>query len=129
MKRTIASLAFAVAAMWAIVACTALQQVGLPSPEAQITAGAQAGAAATATTTDLLRAHKITVAQAKGYRNMLAAAPEGLKDANTDLVACRSQTGSDHKTSPDPCWPRVQDVVLIALENVASIKRTVDAKK
>jgi hypothetical protein len=112
MKRIFASLALCIG----LAACAAIQQAGLPSPEAQITAGAQAAAAATTTATTLLRDHKITVAQAKGYRNMLAAAGDSLKDADTDLLACRAQTGSTAKTTPDPCWAKISDVVRIALD-------------
>jgi uncharacterized cupredoxin-like copper-binding protein len=125
LKRTIAPF-FLAAALFA--GCAAIQQVGLPSPEAQITAGAQAGAAATVTANTLLRDHKITVPQAKTYRNVLAAGLEGLKDANTDLLACRTATGSTEKTTPDPCWGKVSDVVRIALESIASVKKTVDSK-
>lgn len=125
-KRTIAPF-FLAALLFA--GCAAIQQVGLPSPEAQITAGGQTVNAAIATTSELLAARKITVSQAKGLRNMLAASNETLKDGLADLEACRKATGSNEKTSPDPCWPRVQDVVVIALDNVASIKKTVDSKK
>lgn len=123
-KRILASIALCIG----LAACAAVQQVGLPSPEAQITAGAQAATAATTTATVLLREQKITVPQAKSYRNMLAAAGESLKDANTDLVACRAQTGSTPATTPDPCWAKISDVVRIAIENVTSLKRSLDSK-
>jgi uncharacterized lipoprotein YbaY len=124
MKRILASVALCIG----LAACAAIQQVGLPSPEAQITAGAHAATTATTTATVLLREQKITVPQAKSYRNMLVAAGESLKDANTDLLACRAQTGSTAKTTPDPCWAKVSDVVRIALENITSVKRTLDSK-
>lgn len=124
MKRFFASLFLAAS----LIGCAAIQQVGLPSPEAQITAGAQAATAATTTATVLLRERKISVPQAKSYRNMLVAAGDSLKDADADLLACRAETKSTPQTSPDPCWAKVSDVVRIALENVAAIKRTLDAK-
>lgn len=120
--------ALCVMAAGLLAGCAAVQQAGLPSPEAQIAAGAQAATAATTTATVLLREQKITVASAKSYRSMLGAANEGLKDANVDLVACRAATGSTEKTSPDPCWPKVADVIRIALENITSVKRTLDRK-
>jgi uncharacterized lipoprotein YbaY len=123
-KRILASIALCVG----LAACAAIQQVGLPSPEAQITAGAQAATAATTTATTLLREQKITVPQAKSYRNMLAAAGESLKDANTELLACRAQTGSTAKTTPDPCWAKISEVVRIALENIGSVKKTLSTK-
>lgn len=104
--------------------CANLTQVG-QSPEAQIKAGADAVTAVTTTATVLLRNQKITVVQAKSYRNMLGAANEALKDANADLEACRVATV---KTTPDPCWAKVSDVVTIALDNIAGVKRALDAK-
>lgn len=123
MKRTLAALALA-----AIAGCAAITQVGLPSPEAQIATGANTVTAATTVATVLLREHKITVPAAKSYRNMLAASGESLKDANTDLEQCRKDTGSTPATSPDPCWAKVGDVIRIALENITSVKRSLDAK-
>lgn len=123
MKRFFATLAFAL-----IAGCAAITQVGLPSPEAQITAGAQAATAATTTATVLLREHKITVPQAKSYRNMLVAAGESLKDADTELVACRAKTGSTPKTSPDPCWAGIADLVRISLTNITDVKKALDAR-
>lgn len=125
MKRVIAILAFA-AAM--IGGCAAIQQIGLPTPEAQVTAGAQACKVATVTTTTLLRDHKITVTAAKSYQNMLVAACESMRDADNDLVACRKRTGSDTKTTPDPCWADIADVVRIASTNIVDIKKSLDSK-
>ena len=59
---------------------------------------------------------------------MLAATLESLKDANGDLVACRKETGSNEKTTPDPCWAKVSDVVTIALQNIAGVKKALDSK-
>jgi hypothetical protein len=98
------------------------------SPEAQIKTGADDVKVATVTATVALRNHVITVTQAKSYRNMLAAADEALKDANTDLLACRAATGSTSATSPDPCWPKVSDVITLALDSIAGVKKTLDAK-
>lgn len=127
MKQLRSLSAFILAAV--LFGCAAIQQAGLPSPEAQIAAGAQAATAATATATVLLREQKITVPQAKSYRAMLGAAAESLNDANADLVACRAATGSTERTSPDPCWPKVADVLTIALENIGSIRKTVEARR
>jgi hypothetical protein len=98
------------------------------SPEAQIQTGAQSVTAATALATVALRDHKITVTTAKSYRNMLAAAGESLKDANTELEQCRKDTGSTQATSPDPCWPKVSYVVTIALQNIAGVRTALAAK-
>lgn len=125
MKRIIAILAFA-ATM--IAGCAAIQQIGLPSPEAQVTAGGQACDLATTTTKRLLAERKITVVQAKSYANMLVAACESIRDAKNDLVSCRTRTGSDAKTSPDPCWADIADVVRIASTNIVDIKKSLDTK-
>lgn len=111
----------------AVAGCASITAVGR-SPEAQIANGAATVTAVTITANKLLSSHVISVTQAKSYRNMLAAAGEALKDANTELLACRKDTGSTAETSPDPCWPKVADVVTIALENVVSVKRAVDSK-
>jgi uncharacterized lipoprotein YbaY len=115
------------AAALALAGCAATVSVG-QSPEQQIAVGAQSVTASTTLATVLLRDHKITVPQAKSYRNMLVAAGESLKDANTELVACRASTGSTSATAPDPCWPKVSDVVGIALTNIAGVKKALDAK-
>jgi hypothetical protein len=111
-----------------MVACSAITQIGLPSPEAQIKAGADTISATTQTATRLLQTQSITVAQAQSYRAMLGSAAEALKDVNTDLVACRAATNSNEKTSPDPCYAKVKDVLVIALDNIAAMKRTLSAK-
>jgi hypothetical protein len=111
----------------AVAGCATPIAVG-PSPEAQIKTGADSVTAATTLATVLLRDHKISVPQAKSYRNMLAAAGESLKDANTELEACRKDTGSTAATSPDPCWPKVQDVVTIALQNIGGVRAALAAK-
>lgn len=98
------------------------------SPEAQIKAGADAGAAATVMMTTLARNQKITVVQFKTYRNMLGASNEALKDANTNLLSCRTLTNSTANTSPDPCWLNVSDVVKLALDNIGGIKKTLESK-
>lgn len=116
-------LAFALA----VAGCATTVAVG-SSPEAQIATGAQTVTAATILATVALRDHKITVTAAKSYRNMLAAAGESLKDANGELEACRKDTGSTSATSPDPCWPKVGDVVTIALQNIAGVKRALESK-
>lgn len=116
-------LAFALA----VAGCASTVAVG-SSPEAQIAIGAQTVTAATTLATVALRDHKITVTAAKSYRNMLAAAGESLKDANTELVDCRKDTGSTSATSPDPCWPKVADVITIALQNISSVQRALASK-
>jgi hypothetical protein len=111
----------------AVAGCASTTVLG-PSPEAQIKTGAETVTAATTLATVALRDHKITVTQAKSYRNMLAAAGESLKDADTELVACRAATGSTAATSPDPCWAKVSDVVGIALTNITGVQRALAAK-
>lgn len=123
--RTIAPFFLAAALL---AGCAAIQPVGLPSPESQITAGAQAGTAATDTIARLSAANKITLSQTKSYRAMVAAPRDALKDANEELVACRVKTGSNEKTKPDPCWAGITDVVRIALENLATVKKSLDSK-
>lgn len=110
-----------------VVGCTTLIAVA-PSPEAQIKTGAETVTATTTLATVLLRNQKITVPQAKSYRTMLAAAGESLHEANGELVQCRKDTGSTSATSPDPCWPKVSDVVLIALDNIAGVKKALASK-
>lgn len=95
------------------------------SPEAQIKTGADTVKALHVTATKLLANHVITVTQAKSFRNMLVASGDSLDDANTVLLACRATTV---KATPDPCWPKVSDVVTIALANVADIKRALESK-
>lgn len=102
-------------------------QVGA-SPEAQIATGAQTVTATATLATVLLRNRKITVPQAKSFHTMLSAAGESLTDANGELLQCRSATGSTDKTSPDPCWPKVADVVKLALDNIAGVKKALEAK-
>lgn len=127
MKATTMIKSILLAACVALASCANLSAVR-PSPEAQIAAGAQAVTATTTTATVLLRNQKITVPQAKSYRTMLAAAGESLKDANGELEQCRAATGSTAASNPDPCWAKVTDVVRIALDNIASVKKTLDAK-
>lgn len=120
--------AFILAFIVAIAGCASVQQMGLPSPEAQIAAGSQAGRAVTATARRLQAENKITVVQAKSYLNMLTAANASLHDADTDLRTCRTATASTAQTRPDPCWAKVEDIVRIALENIAGMKKTLDTK-
>lgn len=123
MKRFIAILAFAL-----IAGCAAITQVGLPSPEAQIVTGARIVTAGHVTGTKLLSERRIGVTEATSYERMLTTAGEALKGADRDLVACRKETGSNEKTSPDPCWAKVGDVITIALDSIVKIKRTLDSK-
>jgi hypothetical protein len=111
----------------AVAGCANPINVGA-SPEAQIAAGAEAVTATTTLATVALRNQKITVPQAKSFRNMLAAAGESLKDANGELETCRKATGSTAATAPDPCWPKVQDVVTIALQNIAGVRTALASK-
>jgi uncharacterized lipoprotein YbaY len=111
----------------AVAGCANQVTVGA-SPEAQIAAGAEAVTATTTLATVALRNQRITVPQAKSFRNMLAAAGESLKDANGELVACRKDTLSTPASTPDPCWPKVQDVVGIALENIGSVRKALATK-
>ena len=98
------------------------------SPEAQIAGGANALTATTTLATVLLRNDKITVAQAKSYRVMLGAASSALDDANVTLLACRKTTLSTAATPADPCRLGVADVIRLALDSIAGVKRTLDAK-
>lgn len=136
MKTTLIALALAAAALVGCASTAAVTGVtgvlATPiavgaSPEAQLQIGAQSVTAATVLANELLVNHKITVTQAKSYRNMLAAAGESLKDANSDLVACRASTTATAATT-DPCWPRISDVVTIALTNIAGVRTTLQAK-
>lgn len=111
----------------ALASCATTVSVG-QSPEQQIAIGAQTVTAATVLATDRLREHAITVPQAKSYRNMLVAAGESLKDANGELLACRAATGSTAATVPDPCWPKVSDVVLLALQNINGVRSALEKK-
>lgn len=120
---------FAVSVMASLViGCAAITQVGLPSPEAQLVTGARLVTAGHVTGTTLLRERKIGVNEATSYERMLTTAGEALKGADRDLVACRKETGSNEKTSPDPCWAKVGDVITIALDSITKIKRTLDSK-
>lgn len=125
MKRILASIAALAAGF--LIGCAALQQA-LPTPEAQVTAGGQACDAATSTTTRLLAERKITVVQAKSYRNMLVAACESMRDAKDDLASCRTRTGTDSKATPDPCWAGIADVVRIAATNITDIQKVLTSK-
>lgn len=113
-------LAFALA----VAGCASIVSVS-PTPEAQIKTGADSVKAAETGATIALRDHKISVAQAKSYRNMLVTAGEALHDANTELERCRKDTSSTSATSPDPCWLTIRDVVNIALENIGSIRKAI----
>lgn len=99
-----------------------------PSPEAQIKTGSDTVKTLGVTTNVLLRDHKITVTQAKAFRNMLVVSGDTLDDATADLVTCRKSTGPAPLTGPDPCWPVVSDVVTIALANVAGIRKALTGK-
>lgn len=101
--------------------------LGTQSPEAQMKLGADTVTELNVLATKLLANHVITVTQAKGYRNMLVAANESLKDANADLLACRVTTPAP-ATGTDPCWLKVSDVASLALANIAGIQKTLKAK-
>lgn len=100
----------------------------LASPEAQIAAGANTLTATTTLATVALRNQKITVSQAKSFRSMLGAASSSLDDANAALLACRKATGTTAAASPDPCAHGVTDVIKIALDTVAGVKRALDSR-
>lgn len=121
-------LAFA-AVMWTLVlnGCATTLSVG-PSPEAQIKTGADVVRAAADTTTALLQARKITPAQAKGYSTMLRAAGDALDDANADLVQCRATTGPAPAGAADQCWPKVSELVTLALDNIGGIQKALAGK-
>ena len=98
------------------------------SPEAQIEAGAHTLTVTTTLATVLLKNDKITVSQAKSYRVMLGAASTALDEANGTLLACRKTTLTDSTSPADPCQPAVADVIKLALDSIAGVKRTLDAK-
>lgn len=99
------------------------------SPEAQIKTGADSLKATTTLATVALRNDAITVNQAKSFRVMIGASSTTLDDANKTLLECRKKTGSTAETKPDPCRLAVQDVIKISLDNIANVKRTLDAKQ
>jgi len=111
-------------------ACAEFSTAVLPqSPESQIAAGANALTTATTVTTVALRNDKITTIQAKNYSAMLHAAGNSLDDANAALLKCRTATGSNSATNPDPCKQSVVTIIQLALDSIANVKRTVDAVK
>lgn len=112
-----------------LASCAELQTVVFPqSPEAMIAAGASALTATTTVTTIALRNNKITTEQAVGFRGMLGAASTALNDSNKSLLECRAATGSSSTSNPDPCKPKVVDLVKLALDSIANVKRVVDSK-
>jgi len=110
-----------------IVGCAALTAIG-STPEAQIVTGANALAVATTGATVALRNDKITVAQAKNYSAILHGASATLDTANGTLLACRKASGSTSATSPDPCRTSVIADIQLALDSIASVKKTLDSK-
>lgn len=104
----------------ALAGCAAITP--LPSPEAQIKAGADTVKGLAVSGTVALREHVISLNTAKSYDAILHTAGEALNGANADLVQCRKETGSNEKTSPDPCWPKVKDVIGIALQSITSVR-------
>lgn len=101
---------------------------GGQSPEAQIAAGANALTATATLATVLLRNEKISLDQAKSYRVLLGAASSALDTAQATLVQCRQITGSTPRTTEDPCRPQVADVIVLALNSIAGVKKTLDSK-
>lgn len=99
----------------------------LSSPEAQIKTGSDSLAATTGTMTVLLRNQKITIAQGDTFRVFLGAASTALDKATATLVACRAATPPPTLTS-DPCRPQVNDMIVLALDSVANVKKALDAK-
>lgn len=123
MKKLVAAFALLV-----LAACTTVGSVIGPTPEAQIANGATAHTAATTLATSLLKNDRITVAQAKSFRVLLGASSTALDDANVTLLACRKATGSSSTARPDPCQPGVSDVIRLALDGIANVRRTLEAK-
>jgi hypothetical protein len=111
----------------ALSACASTTALGT-SPEAQIANGAATVETTATAATVALRNHVISVNTARGLSTMLHAAGDALKDANADLVQCRKDTSSTPATSPDPCWPKVRDVVTLALDSIAGARRALGAK-
>lgn len=100
----------------------------LTSPEAQITAGANALTATAVVVTTALRNDKITVEQAKSMRAVLSAAGTALDGAAATLATCRVKQPAPPAAGADPCQPAVADLITLALDSVANVKRTLDAK-
>lgn len=112
----------------AVAGCATTTQIAVgPSPEAQIKTGADTVRAGAVTATALLRAHKISVLQARGYSTMLHSASVVLNDANAELVLCRGANPVPAGAA-DPCWPKVSDIVSTALENIGVVMRAINAK-
>ena len=111
----------------AVSGCSTLTALG-STPEAQIVTGANALTVATTGATVALRNDKITVTQAKNYSAILHGASSTLDTANGALLACRKASGSTSATSPDPCRTSVIADIQLALDSIASVKKTLDSK-
>jgi len=121
------SLIVVVATSIAILIGCASGSIG-KTPEAQIAEGANALAAATTLATVLLRNDKLTVPQAKGFRVLLGASSTALDEANGALVACRKETATVAGVANDPCWPKVSDLVSLAINGIIGVKSALDSK-
>lgn len=99
------------------------------TPEAQITAGANSVTATSTLATVALRNDKITVAQAKTFSVAMHAASTALDKAGAELTKCRVTTQSTPATVPDPCQASTVTIIQTALDDVADVKRKLDAAK
>lgn len=117
------SLMFAIL-LGAIGACGVLPV----TPEQQIRDGANSVTVGATIAGSLLQVDKITKAQAVSYRAILGTAGKHLDTAFDDLKKCRAKTGSNEKTTPDPCKPSVQADIDLGTRIAADVKRTMDAK-
>lgn len=101
----------------------------LQTPEGQIKFGADTITAISTTATGLLRNHVMTLQQAEGLNALLHGAGDALDRANVILVACRAENPGSAGKLPDPCKPGVNELIVLSLDTIANVKRTVDSKK
>lgn len=111
--------------IFALASCTLLPS----SPEKQIFTGANSVAASANLTTSLLQRKKITVAQAKDYREMMRTASAALDNSQAALVACRKQTLSTQESVPDPCKGDLVADINLATAILGQIEATLRAKE
>jgi hypothetical protein len=114
----------------ALIACTAPPQGAVgQSPESMIKNAANAHAATSTLATALLKNNRVTVSQSKSFSILLHASSTALDNANEDLLECRSATASTASTSPDPCAVKVTDVIKLASDGIANVRKTLEAKR
>lgn len=130
MKRLL--IGMALVAGLAMGGCEQMQAVRdavAPSPEAGIANASNGTGVAAALGTVLLKNKKISVVQAKSYSAILHSASTHLHDTNGVLLACRTRTGSNSHTSPDPCRSTVEQDIALVIALVGDVKKALDAKQ